>query len=292
VGRYASDPVGTPSFSTGGTFFDVRASDGNSFTSVTIADCDLGGATSIQWWDPTGGTSGTGAWQAASDQSYSAGPPACDTVTVNSTTSPTIAQMLGTVFVGEAPALAPTKVSLLAVPPGPVLVGWPVLYAAAVSKGSVRGTLSGTVAFSETLNGSTSTIAGCGAVHLVLGVALCLTAFASGGSYSVTASYSGSGTFASSSSAPLGKLVYQRPAITSADHLTETLKTSFSFPVTASGYPAPTFSEAGALPKGVSLSSSGTLLGSPAWAGTYAISIFATNAAGTAHQRFTLVIEP
>ncbi len=108
VGRYASNPVGAPSFSTGGTFFDVRASDDNSFTSVTIADCDLGGATSIQWWDPTGGPSGTGAWVAASDQSYAAGPPPCDTVTVNGTTSPTITQMFGTVFVGEAPAVAPT----------------------------------------------------------------------------------------------------------------------------------------------------------------------------------------
>jgi hypothetical protein len=103
VGRYASNPVGTPAFIAGGTFFDVRVSTPNSFTSATIDDCDLGGSTSIQWWNPTA-AGGAGAWQPASNQTLTAGPPACILVTVGTATAPTLAQMLGTIFVGARPS--------------------------------------------------------------------------------------------------------------------------------------------------------------------------------------------
>ena len=62
VGQYGSNPVGTPSFSTGGTFFDAAVGSGSAFTSVTLQDCDLGGGTSLQWWNPVA-NSGAGAWQ-------------------------------------------------------------------------------------------------------------------------------------------------------------------------------------------------------------------------------------
>jgi hypothetical protein len=48
--------------------------------------------------------------------------------------------------------------------------------------------------------------------------------------------------------------VDQAPAITSANHASATLGKHFTFQVAASGYPAPSFSETGALPKGVTFS--------------------------------------
>jgi hypothetical protein len=161
-----------------------------------------------------------------------------------------------------------------------------VAYFALVSKGPVRGTLAGTVSFTD--NGAP--IPGCSNLHLVLGLALCVTSFPSGGSYTIAATYGGDPDFASST-ASLTQVVYQRPVITSANHASEALGKHFTFQVTDSGYPAPTFSESGALPKGVSLSSSGSLSGTATKSGTYAITIFATNAAGTTNQGFTLVIQ-
>jgi hypothetical protein len=111
VGQYGSNPVGTPSFSTGGTFFDAAVGSGSAFTSVTLQDCDLGGGTSLQWWNPVA-NSGAGAWQPVTPTT---GPtntsPPCVTATLSSTSSPTLAQLSGTVFVAEVPTVtgvAPT----------------------------------------------------------------------------------------------------------------------------------------------------------------------------------------
>lgn len=181
---------------------------------------------------------------------------------------------------------APTSQSIRSVPSGPVLAGSPVAYFTSVSKGPVRGTLAGTVSFTD----DGAPIPGCSNLHLVLGLALCVTSFPSGGSYTIAATYAGDPDFASST-ASLTQVVYKRPVITSANHASEALGKHFTFQVTASGYPAPTFSESGALPKGVGLSSSGSLSGTATKSGTYAITIFATNAAGTTNQGFTLVIQ-
>jgi hypothetical protein len=119
-------------------------------------------------------------------------------------------------------------------------------------------------------------------------VTACVTSFATGGSYTVVATYSGDATYGPSS-ATLTQLVDQAPAITSAAKTTVATGKSFTFAVTATGYPAPTFTESGALPKGVTLSSSGTLSGTPSGsAASYVITITATNAAGSAQQSFTL----
>jgi hypothetical protein len=118
-------------------------------------------------------------------------------------------------------------------------------------------------------------------------VTACVTSFATGGSYTVVATYSGDATYGPSS-ATLTQLVDQAPAITSAAKTTVATGKPFSFAVTATGYPAPTFTESGALPKGVTLSS-GLLSGTPSGpAASYVITITATNAAGSAQQSFTL----
>jgi hypothetical protein len=163
-----------------------------------------------------------------------------------------------------------------------------VAYFASVSKGPVRGTLAGTVSFTD----DGAPIPGCSHLHLVLGLALCVARFPSGGSYTIVATYAGDPNFASST-ASLTQVVYQRPVITSANHATASAGVSFSFQVTASGYPAPSFSETGALPKGVSFSSTGLLSGTPAagTGGIYLITITASNAGGITHQGFTLSVD-
>jgi len=65
--------------------------------------------------------------------------------------------------------------------------------------------------------------------------------------------------------------------------------------VTATGSPAPTFSETGALPAGVTLSSAGLLSGTPTGSGcgptVYPIDLLATNGVGPgASQSFTLTV--
>jgi hypothetical protein len=89
--------------------------------------------------------------------------------------------------------------------------------------------------------------------------------------------------------------VGQPPAITSAGSTTFTVGTAGTFTVTATGFPAPTFSETGALPTGVTLNTTtGVLSGTPAagTGGTYAITIKAHNGIGTdATQSFTLTVD-
>jgi len=98
LGEYGSDPVGAPTFSSAGEYFDVALSPGNSFTTATINDCNLNGGGTIVWWNPAA-SGGSGAWQPVYPApSYTAGPPACAAVTLTSSSSPTLAELTGTVF--------------------------------------------------------------------------------------------------------------------------------------------------------------------------------------------------
>ena len=85
------------------------------------------------------------------------------------------------------------------------------------------------------------------------------------------------------------------PAITSANSATFTAGTAGTFTVTATGYPTPTLSEAGALPSGVSFdTATGVLSGAPAAgsAGSFLLTFTATNGvAPDATQSFTLTVQ-
>jgi putative Ig domain-containing protein len=92
--------------------------------------------------------------------------------------------------------------------------------------------------------------------------------------------------------------VGQPAAITSAASTTFTVGTAGSFNVTTTGFPAPSLTETGALPTGVTFKDNGngaaTLSGTPAagTGGTYAITIKAHNGIGTdASQSFTLTVD-
>ena len=86
------------------------------------------------------------------------------------------------------------------------------------------------------------------------------------------------------------------PAITSAASATATAGSAFSFTVKATGGPAPTLAEAGALPQGLTWVDNGdgtaTLAGTPGvnQGGVYRLTITASNTLGTATQAFTLTV--
>jgi hypothetical protein len=115
-------------------------------------------------------------------------------------------------------------------------------------------------------------------------------AASTGGSYPITITAQNGVTPNATQSFTL--TVNQAPAITSANNATFRMGTAGSFTVTATGYPAPTFSEAGLLPSGVTLNATtGALSGTAAATGTFPITITATNGVGTdATQSFTLVV--
>ena len=231
VGRYASNPVGAPTFNAAGSYFDVRTSDANSFSGATIEDCDLLGAVSLQWWDPSA-DAGAGAWQPVSPESYSAGPPACLTVNLSATSSPTLAQLVGTVFAGALPASSAPAFTADSPPltatagtvysynfaasgaPAPTyaLVGAPTWLSVDTGTGGVSGTPpTGTTSFSYSVTASN-------------GVAPNATA----GPYTVTVAA------ATATAAPIFTL--------DSPPLTATTGTQYSYGFAASGAPTPTFS--------------------------------------------------
>ena len=83
--------------------------------------------------------------------------------------------------------------------------------------------------------------------------------------------------------------VDQAPAITSAAAATFTSGTAGSFTVTATGYPAPTFTRTGTLPTGVMFAAAmGVLSGTPGASagGTYTLTFTATNSVGCRSRKF------
>ena len=111
VSQYAGNPAGAPSFSTAGTYFDVQVAAGSSFTTLTISDCNLNGGTTLYWWNGS-------SWVAVSPQHYAPGSPPCVTATLSAMSTPTIAELTGTVFAaGTPPPSSPP--SLPPAPPHP-----------------------------------------------------------------------------------------------------------------------------------------------------------------------------
>jgi uncharacterized repeat protein (TIGR01451 family) len=194
-----------------------------------------------------------------------------------------ISYVAGTVKV----TTAASKVLLTALPAGPLSLGSPLRYEALVSKDSGAGTLSGVVSFSD----DGVPISGCASVRLLLGSAICQSDARTLGDSTIGATYEDDPNVANSSST-LVQLIVAPPFITSANHANAETGQSFSFQAVATGFPAPTFSEKGTLPKGVNLTSGGLLSGTPAsgTGGTYLVSLTASNAYGAAHQSYVLVV--
>ncbi|MBV9662095.1 MAG: Ig-like domain repeat protein, partial [Acidimicrobiales bacterium] len=97
VGQYGAEPSSGLPFRGAGNGFDVALSSANTFTSVTVTDCALAGATTLWWYNP-----GVG-WQAVSPQHYTHSNPPCITFTLSATSSPTLTALNGTNFFGALP---------------------------------------------------------------------------------------------------------------------------------------------------------------------------------------------
>ena len=91
---------------------------------------------------------------------------------------------------------------------------------------------------------------------------------------------------------PFTLVVNAAPVITSANTTTFLANQADSFTVTFTGFPAPSLSESGTLPQGVTFNSgTNTLSGTATAIGSYPITFTATNGVGNnASQSFTLVV--
>ena len=91
-------------------------------------------------------------------------------------------------------------------------------------------------------------------------------------------------------------VINQAPAVTSAATTTVDVGQAMTFSVATAGFPTPALTQTGTLPTGVTFvdngDGTGTLAGTPTGtAKTYALKISAKNAAGTANQNFSLVVQ-
>ena len=138
--------------------------------------------------------------------------------------------------------------------------------------------------------------ASCAATTNGSGVASCSIANSAlpTGSYSVSATYAGDANVTgSTSSNSLTFAVWAKPVFTSANNASARVHHAFSFTVTTTGNPAATYTLTGSLPSGVTLNgATGVISGTPdhGTAGTYHVTITATNSAGSTTQSFTLTV--
>ena len=114
----------------------------------------------------------------------------------------------------------------------------------------------------------------------------------SGGSYSLT--FSATNGVTPSATQTFTLIVDEAPAITSTNGATFTVGTAGTFSLTATGFPAPTFNEAGTLPNGLSFSPAGVLSGTPlpGTGGTYTVTFTPVNSVGVGlGQTFTIIVD-
>jgi len=192
VAQYSGDPIGTNSspntsaFSTaeGSGYFDVYVAPGSSFTSLTLEYSNTGGTT-LYWWDGT-------VWALVSNQSYNP-TTGTITVTVTTTSSPSIAQLTGTVFgVANGPSIS----SIAVTPSATVALG-----SGLVTMNAVIVDPSGTGPYAAEINwgdGQTSTSSN------ITGSSVSAShTYAATGSYSISVKVSRGSSFGTSTFSPL-----------------------------------------------------------------------------------------
>jgi hypothetical protein len=85
LAEYSANPGPDDAFNTTNSYFDANVAGGNTFTSVQLLDCNLNGGNRVYWLDGT-------TWSLVSKQSYDPSTH-CVTVTVDTTTSPSLSQL-------------------------------------------------------------------------------------------------------------------------------------------------------------------------------------------------------
>jgi sugar lactone lactonase YvrE len=150
-----------------------------------------------------------------------------------------------------------------------------------------------TPAYSYTGNGSPSVTS---STTSVCTVSSGTVKFVGVGTCTLTASAAATTNYSAATGTAQSFTVSEAPSITSAGSATFTVGTSSPFTVTTSGFPAPSITEAGSLPGGVTFvdnhNGTGTLSGKATVSGIYPITFTASNGIGSAAtQSFTLTSE-
>jgi hypothetical protein len=175
---------------------------------------------------------------------------------------------------------------------------------ATVTGNAAGGSPTGSVSFYEC--GPTASAVACTSQSNAVGSPVALT---SGAAHTATATsptfsptgagywcfagyYSGDGNYSASSDATTDECYEVAPTITSTSTTTFTEGVAGSFQVTGSGGTSRvSYTESGALPTGVTLSTSGLLSGTPGFvAGSFPITITSTSSGVTSTQSFTLFV--
>jgi hypothetical protein len=156
VGQYGTEPSSGVPFRGSGNGFDVSLSQINTFTTVSIRDCALDGATSLSWYNPAA-DGGVGGWLTVSPAVYT--PPsrftaACLTITLSATSSPPLADLDGTNFFGVQPS---ETVAVTVGGSAPYSISGSVLGGAiTINQGVLTTTVTGTVQVLDSSGGRAS----------------------------------------------------------------------------------------------------------------------------------------
>ena len=274
--QYGSNPVsGALDGST--NYFDVAVSANSSYSSAVLADCnDVDSSTVMEWWDSQA-ASGSGAWQPIVGDpgpTFSPGPPACVDVTFDSTTTPSLSELTGTVL---GTASANSSVSQT--------ISWPSEPTSGVKGGSV--TLSATGGGSDnpvvykidsTSGSGVCSVSGTNGKTLsYTGIGTCVVDANQAGNSGYSAAPQVQDTFSVTSCSDTATRCF-----TSAPSHSASVGSQFSFPVTTAGSPTPKITEKGKLPKGVTFNKTTDIVsGTPtstkhkAASGTYSLTFTA-----------------
>jgi hypothetical protein len=245
-----------------------KPSTGSGSQSFTANLNKLNGTVTAKWFDPTNGTYITIGTFAANSGMQTFNSPATNSAGQNDfvlilTASPSA---------NQAPAItSANKSTFTAGTAGSFTV---------TATGNPTPTLSesGTLPSGVTFNASTGVLGG-------------TPAAGSGGTYNLV--FTASNGFGSNATQNFTLTVDQAPAITSPGSTAFTVGSAGTFNLTGTGFPAPTFSESGTLPGGVTFNA-GVLSGTPAAGsgGTYSLVFTASNGVGSnATLNFTLTVK-
>jgi hypothetical protein len=102
VATYTTDPL--QGLVVGSAYYDVLVAPGSTFTSLSVQVCGVPTGTAVEWWDAT-----IQSLVPVSDQAPVTGQPGCVTLTITATTTPSLGDLTGTVFVVAPSPPAPTS---------------------------------------------------------------------------------------------------------------------------------------------------------------------------------------
>ena len=280
--QYGADPVG--SLTDGSNYFDVAVSAGSTFSSVVVRDCNnVTALTYLDWWNPNAGVAG--AWRQIAgnpDPTYSPGPPACVSTTLDDSTSPSLSQLSGTVF-AAAPSRAITSADSVSTSTGHSSSAIVTAIGSPTPSIKTKGKMPIGMRLVDNKNGTARFVGeprSAGAFHL-----------------SIIASY-GRGKAKQTLTQDFTLFVFQHPTFIDRAKVTATIGHNYRLTVRSTGYPRPGISESGVLPNGITFRPSNdgtaTLSGAPTVARQVPIrSPFeASNGEGSpVNQRFTLTVK-